>query len=148
MTIESEIKELKCKAANYEFLKEQYDELKNEVNVVMRSLIKLTGSTGSTSMKPRVYRKDGKLTELGEKLYEKLKTEDGTQITAVEIESMATEMGIEYNKNTTWRITHFLLGKGDIEKTKDGRNVRLFYRGKIHIEGEELPKIEKTSFMG
>lgn len=132
MGIQDEIKELQRKAGSYDLLKEEYDALKDAIDVAVEKLNALIGISSE--------RKRQNTGHIVEKEYELLKIQDGYQLDTKVLRKKYPELkGYAYSNIITQLCT-----KQGIHSTKDGSIKRIFY----HKKQEEPIKIEKTSIMG
>ena len=131
MGIIDKIEEIQKKADNYDRILEEYNKLKETINITIKALSDLSLTKG--------LKKDKTFNVI----YEKMKLEDNFQVTVKKLQSM----GIE--KLKSYAIIAKLKKLPNIEAVKDGKTLRLFYRNKekINTEDKEI-KFSKTSFMG
>jgi len=135
MSITEEVSKLQEKAGKYEVLREEYDRLKEKVKTVVKELNILLGTEfGFVDVK-----KYGKRRNIIENLLLRLK--EGEKITR----DIIIKIYPELDEKKASDILYSLSKNPDIEKTKDGRCVRLYYRKRATVNErnelmESLPK--------
>lgn len=123
MSLANEVEELQRKAGSYDLLKEEYNRLKSKIKETIKDLNLLLGELGEkksinkgVSAKPYIL-----------KYYERLKTEDGYQLTREILKKELDSQNIDIPLHTIQNIINGIKNMKGIVSVKDGTRLRLFY---------------------
>jgi hypothetical protein len=144
MSILQDIEQMQKKAGSYDMLLEEYNRLKDECREAIKRLNILIGSL-DVSMKVKDNRR-GRFSALMDRLYLKMKTEDGFFLTK---KIISEQMEISGLPNDSGRVSDILwrMSKlSGVQKAGTHGNMELFYQKPA--SSEEKIKFGKTSLMG